>query len=349
VSVREALAGVLGRRTSERVPCVGTPLRVYTYELPAPYEVTGDPVRDLGELNDALRLPSRTFYAVREFFRTCVPTKDPSVADFFFVPLNLIHFQFRNEDPVPVLPRLVHLSERRDHILVAAGDYSNRSRRNHQGDAYAQIYDWLDPFVLLAHESTSDLITGQDIGVIPYHALGDRPVRNDNPRPLLYSFLGELEHIFLPPDHVRSRLGQLEARGDDVLIGSQLDVRRRAELRANFATDDDYELVSRNSVFTLAPAGYGRWSYRFFQAIQWGSIPVLLSDDYAKPFADVIPYDEFSITVPESELENLDSILRSFTPAGIERYQQALHRHQSDFTRRSFFRHLMPRLEAIRQ
>ena len=49
--------------------------------------------------------------------------------------------------------------------------------------------------------------------------------------------------------------------------------------RVNYFTKNDYELVSRNSVFTLAPAGYGRWTYRFFQTIQWSSIPVLISDD----------------------------------------------------------------------
>jgi hypothetical protein len=344
-----SLRDVFRRHAGERVPCVPSELRVYTYELEASYQPSGDPERDLGDLAEPLRLPSRTFYAVREFFAHCVSTQDPADAGLFFVPLNLILFQFRNEDPREAIATLEHLGERRDHVLVAAGDFSNRSKRNHQGEAYREIYDWLGRFVLLAHESTGDLIEGQDIGVIPYHALGNRPFFNTNHRPLLYSFMGELDHVFLPPEHVRSRMARLDFPSDDVFVGASLDAGSRERLRAGYPNaSDDFELVSRNSVFTLAPAGYGRWSYRFFQAIQWGSIPVLLSDGYVKPFADSIPYDEFSITIAERDIEDLDSILRSFSEADVERYQRSLAQHQGSFTERAFFTHLTRALEAKR-
>jgi Exostosin family len=343
------LTALLRGRTKPRVPCVDTPLRVYTYELSAEYAPTGDPTLDLGELRDALALPSETFYAIRDFFSRCVSTKRPEEADYFFVPLNLILFQFRNEDPADVISELRYLGDEADHILVATGDFSNRSKRNHQGEAYLETYDWLDSFVLLALESTADLIPGRDIGVIPFNTLAERPVFNTNARPLLYSFLGELDHAFLPSDHVRSRLMHLDVSGDDALIGSALDDVTRRRLRARYPkAEDDYELISRNSVFTLAPAGYGRWTYRFFQAIQWGSIPVLLSDDYEKPFAESIPYDSFSLTVAEHDLDRLDTILRGFSAPEIERFQRNVAMHQSDFTQRSFFEYLTRRLEEMR-
>ena len=108
---------------------------------------------------------------------------------------------------------------------------------------------------------------------------------------------------------------------------------------------DDFELVARNSVFTLAPAGYGRWTYRFVQAIRGGSLPVLLSNDYVKPFGDRIPYDDFSLTIPEGDLDQIDSILRSIDEDRIREYQEALARHQHDFTE-AFFRNLTSELEA---
>jgi Exostosin family len=337
-------------RRRRRIPCVATPLRIYTYELPHPYQPSGDPSADLGKYTDFLGLASETFYALREFFGTCVATSDPSQADYFFVPLNLILYQFRNEDPREALSALSHLGEEKNHLLVATGDFSNRSKRNHQGEAYAETYDWLDPFVLLAHESTSDLIEGQDIGVIPFNTvIREKPVFNENSRPLLYSFLGRLDHTFLPPDHVRSRLMRLEVASEDALITTSLDDQLRETLRANYAVDDEYELVSRNSLFTLAPAGYGRWTYRFFQAIAWGSIPVLISDDYMKPFAETIPYDSFSLTIPESDLDSLDSILRGIGRAEIRHYQRSLGRYQGEFTKRSFFTHLTRRLEEMRR
>jgi hypothetical protein len=103
--------------------------------------------------------------------------------------------------------------------------------------------------------------------------------------------------------------------------------------------------MSRNSVFTLAPAGYGKWTYRFFQAIQWGSIPILLSDGYIKPFADRIPYDDFSITVNESEINNLDKIIRAIPSERIKEMQTALKDSQKYFTKESFFKLLTQTLE----
>ena len=311
---------------------------MFTYELPPEFQP---------ETRPDVELASRTYFAVREFFARCIPARSPADADYFFVPLNLIQFQFENDDPSPMLAHLTHLDrDKPNHILVAAGDFSHRSRRNHFGEAYRQLYDWLDPFVLVAHESTGDLISGQDIGVYPYHAIAGKPKRRASPRPYLYSFFGALDHVFLPSDHVRSRLAKLDAWADDVLIASGLDDKTRHELRTNYRGGDDFELVARNSVFTLAPAGYGRWTYRFFQAIRWGSIPVLLSDDYVKPFADRIPYDDFSLTVPEGDLDQIDSILRSIGEDRIREYQEALARHQQDFTEEAFFRNLTSELEA---
>ena len=83
-------------------------------------------------------------------------------------------------------------------------------------------------FVLLALESTSDLISGQDIGIIPYNSLVDSPYFNTNGRTYLYSYLGTIRHKILPENHVRTQLAHL---GDkpDVLITTKLDVRNKEE------------------------------------------------------------------------------------------------------------------------
>jgi glucuronyl/N-acetylglucosaminyl transferase EXT1 len=111
---------------------------------------------------------------------------------------------------------------------------------------------------------------------------------------------------------------------------------------------DDFELLARNSTFTVAPAGYGKWTYRFFNAIQWGSIPVLISDDYIKPFNSSIPYESFSIVLLEKDILNIDHILRSISAREVERYQENLKANQSKFTRRVFFELLVRELESIR-
>lgn len=309
-------------------------LQIYVYDIPKRYRPTKE-----------LALVSETFYAIDAYFRTYCRTTDPSAADYFYVPLNLIQFQFRGQDPGDIVAHLPYYNPKNhDHLLVAAGDFSNRSRTNHHGEAYPQIYDWLDGFTLLALESTSDLIYGQDIGIMPINTLVSQPVYNTNPRCYLYSFLGELHHALLPKDHIREQVATLPIY-PDALIARAIDPHTRARLKQTYSCVDDFELVARNSVFTLCPAGYGRWTYRLFQAIQWGSIPVLLSDDYVPPFGDTIPWDTFCIRMPERNIATLDAYLRTMSAEDVARYQAALRRNQHWFTPDSFFALLTKELE----
>jgi len=307
--------------------------QVYIYNLPRKYKPTNE-----------LPLVSETYFALYDFFKLYCRTYDPRNADYFFVPINLIQFQFRNENPEDILNYLKYFDPICcNHIIIALGDFSQHSKKNHYGHAYQTTYDWLNKFKLLALESTSDLIPNQDIGIIPYNTLSENPIFNKNKRPYLYSFLGELSHSFLPPTHIRNQINSIQQK-PDIFIGSNLSYDLKNKMRENYFTTDDYELVSRNSIFTLAPAGYGRWTYRFFQAIQWGSIPVLMSDDYVKPFEDTIPYDDFCITMLEKDIQNLDSLLRSFSPQDIHRLQNALKKNQHHFTHTEFLRKLCNRL-----
>jgi len=318
---------------------VQTDLKVFVYDIPAEYR----------SRPDELSIPSETFYAINDFFKNSIDTTDPTEADFFFVPLNLVQFQFRNEDPRKIISELRYLSKKKDHILVAAGDFSQRSKKNHFGVAYEETYDWIDDFILLALESTSDLLPNQDIGIIPFNTLVDNPYFNTNKRIYLYSFLGKIKHDLLPETHVRSQLAHLRKK-PDAFIDDELDVvtRRKLEHHYSQAVKDDFELLARNSTFTLAPAGYGKWTYRFFHAIQWGSIPVLFSDDYAKPFGNRIPYDSFSVTLAEKDILNVDQVLRAISPREIDQYQENLRKNQTLFTRRAFFEMLVRELECLR-
>jgi len=324
--------------------CANTNIKVFTYKLPREYRPT------------ASNLPSCTYYAIKNYFEKCVATDSPEEADFFFVPLNLIEYQQRSANPKEVLRYLKYLSQKKNHILVSTFDGSNRTRKNHFY-VYSELYDWLDDFILLALESTDDLIPDQDIGIIPYNTLERNPYFNTNSRIYLYSFLGAFNYYplpALPSSHIRNKLKYLP-HSEDVYIGTKLSDELRSRLSTNYPALsmkypalDDFELMSRNSVFTLCPAGYGRWTYRFFQAIQWGSIPVLLSDNYIKPFRDFIPYDDFSVTIEERHIGELDKILRSLPEEKISQYQEQLRINQQLFTPKMFFSFLCKTLEDRR-
>lgn len=308
--------------------------KIYIYDLPKRFMPTHE-----------LPLVSETFYAIYDFIRLYCRTYDPHDADYYLIPMNLIQFQFRNEDPSEVLDHLnFYSADRNDHLLIALGDYSQRSKLNHYGHAYLQTYQWINNIILLALESTSDLIKDHDIGIIPFNTLSASPLFNWNERRYLYSFYGKTDHMYLPDTHIRNKIREIVPK-HDIFIGDSISKREKADLQKYFYTKNNFELISRNSIFTLAPAGYGRWTYRFFQAIQWGSIPVLLSDDYIKPFDDSIPYDDFCITVSEVDIGRIDDILRSYSTDAIKNLQNSLYCNLHHFTQEAFFTKLCTRLK----
>lgn len=69
-----------------------------------------------------------------------------------------------------------------------------------------------------------------------------------------------------------------------------------------------------NSRFALAPRGYGRSSFRFFEILQLGVIPVYVWNDIEwLPYKDKIDYTKFCISIHENEINNLPNILNNIT------------------------------------
>ena len=67
-----------------------------------------------------------------------------------------------------------------------------------------------------------------------------------------------------------------------------------------------------NSKFSLAPRGYGRGSFRFFECFQLGSIPVYLWNDKEwLPFKNIIDYNRLCISIHISQIHELENKLLS--------------------------------------
>lgn len=72
--------------------------------------------------------------------------------------------------------------------------------------------------------------------------------------------------------------------------------------------------ITRNSKFALAPRGYGRSSFRFFECFQLGTIPIYIWNDFNwLPFPDIIDYTKLCISIHISEIDGLVSRLESIT------------------------------------
>ena len=69
--------------------------------------------------------------------------------------------------------------------------------------------------------------------------------------------------------------------------------------------------VTNRSKFALCPRGYGKSSFRLYEAMQIGAVPVYVSDDHYLPWTDELDWNDFCVLVQQKDIPNLKNILSS--------------------------------------
>ena len=90
--------------------------------------------------------------------------------------------------------------------------------------------------------------------------------------------------------------------------------------------------------YALCVRGWGNFSFRFFEALSLGRVPVLIDTDCVLPLEDELDYDEFVVRVPDDALATLPVRVEAFHRALDDRSFSAL---QSRI-RAVWLRHLSP-------
>lgn len=122
---------------------------------------------------------------------------------------------------------------------------------------------------------------------------------------LLFSFSGAAEN-----NPVRTRMLELRSGNSLIIDTSAMSIKDR-QRDGHVKKEDDYisgyvEMFSR-SKFILCPRGIGTSSWRLFETIRAGRVPVIISDDWVAPEGP--DWDSFSIRVAEKDVGCIPELL----------------------------------------
>lgn len=103
--------------------------------------------------------------------------------------------------------------------------------------------------------------------------------------------------------------------------------------------------ITCSSKFALAPRGYGKQSFRLYEILQLGTVPVYISDEHYLPWSDELDWNDFCVPVNEDEIDEIDDILKSIDDV---EYNQLVANgknvYEKYFTLEGMFKNIVKRL-----
>jgi hypothetical protein len=81
--------------------------------------------------------------------------------------------------------------------------------------------------------------------------------------------------------------------------------------------------TTSKSKFALCPRGYGKSSFRLYETMQLGTVPVYVSDDHYLPWTDELDWNEFCVLVKQKDIGDLKNILLNIS---TEKYDRMLNK-----------------------
>jgi uncharacterized pyridoxamine 5'-phosphate oxidase family protein len=106
--------------------------------------------------------------------------------------------------------------------------------------------------------------------------------------------------------------------------------------------------MTMRSKFCLAPRGYGRSSFRFFEAMLMDIIPVYFWNDIEwLPYKELIDYSKFSISIHSKDMDKLENRLREVNEEEYGRMLEELRRVRHYFTLEGMSEYIVKKISEV--
>ena len=104
--------------------------------------------------------------------------------------------------------------------------------------------------------------------------------------------------------------------------------------------------ITCSSKFGLAPRGYGKSSFRLYEILQLGTVPVYISDVHYLPWTDELDWNDFCVPVNQDEIEDIDTILKSISDVEYNKLlENGKKVYQEYFTLDGMFKNIIKRIK----
>ncbi|KAK1261214.1 putative glucuronoxylan glucuronosyltransferase F8H [Acorus gramineus] len=310
------------------------PLRIYVYDLPPTFNADW-----LSNPRCATHLFGSEVAIHRALLRSPVRTTDPSLADFFFVPV-YVACNFSTSNGFPSLGHArrslssaVHRissempfwnrTRGSDHVFVASHDYGACFHAMEDVAVAEGVPEFLRRSVMLQTFGVNRRHPCQDVEhvLIPPYVVPEtvRPLSEFSParrRDIFAFFRGKMEV------HPKNISGRVYSRGVRTEILKRYGNDRRFRLKRQ--RYDGYQSEIERSTFCLCPLGWAPWSPRLVESVALGCVPVIIADDIRLPFPETVRWPEISLSLRESDVRSLARVLERVAATNLSAIQRNL-------------------------
>lgn len=159
---------------------------------------------------------------------------------------------------------------------------------------------------------------------------------------MLASFVGTASTHPLRSEIVHSMHQRVRTHGD-----VELHVRNIWSPVVGETDSSQFVNSTLRSRFCIAPRGYGRSSFRFFEAMQLDTVPVYVWDDVEwLPYKDQLDYSAFSVSIPRADLPRIWDILSAVSEEQYAAMLESIRRVRRYFTLEGMCEYVVDRIRC---
>ncbi|KOM32987.1 hypothetical protein LR48_Vigan01g254300 [Vigna angularis] len=279
------------------------------------YEEGEQPLVHYGPVNDIYAIEGQFIDELDNSKRSPFKAGTPDVAHAFFLPfsvVNVVHYVYKpymslNDYRRDRLQRLVE-----DYIGVVAEKYPYWNRSSGADHFLLSCHDWAPE---ISHANPKLFKNFIRVLCNANTSEGFQPKR-DVAIPEVYLPVGKLGPPNLGQHPMKRTILAFFSGGAHGYIRKLLlkhwkDKDSQVQVHEYLQCGQNYTELMGLSKFCLCPSGYEVASPRVVEAINAGCVPVIISENYALPFGDVLNWNRFSVQIPVKNIPKIKTILQN--------------------------------------